>query len=252
VRSIKILLADDHRIMRDGLRSLIAKQAGMEVVAEADNGRAAVKLTRRLKPDVVVMDINMPDLNGIEATRQIVGELPNTKIVAFSMHTDHQFVAGALKAGVSGYLQKDSAFEELALAIRTVVDNRIFLSPKITGDVVKGYVGKLPCRTVGPGTRSDPAVRRRSHHQTYRRAPQSQHQDRRDPPAQHHGKTRHLQHRRAYQICNPQRTDHPRYLNACAHIFLLQEPNPDLVLVNPLPMMRSFPPGIPGCIFSFP
>jgi DNA-binding NarL/FixJ family response regulator len=143
VRSIKILLADDHRIMRDGLRSLIAKQAGMEVVAEADNGRAAVKLTRRLKPDVVVMDINMPDLNGIEATRQIVGELPNTKIVAFSMHTDHQFVAGALKAGVSGYLQKDSAFEELALAIRTVVDNRIFLSPKITGDVVKGYVGKL-------------------------------------------------------------------------------------------------------------
>ena len=141
--SIKILLADDHQIMRDGLRSLIAKQPGMEVVAEADNGRAALKLARKLQPDVIVMDINMPDLNGIEATRHITAELPDTKIVAFSMHTDHQFVAGALKAGVSGYLQKDSAFEELALAIRTVADNQIFLSPKITGDVVKDYVGKL-------------------------------------------------------------------------------------------------------------
>ena len=141
--SIKILLADDHQIMRDGLRSLIAKQLGMEVVAEADNGRAALKLARKLQPDVIVMDINMPDLNGIEATRHITAELPDTKIVAFSMHTDHQFVAGALKAGVSGYLQKDSAFEELALAIRTVADNQIFLSPKITGDVVKDYVGKL-------------------------------------------------------------------------------------------------------------
>jgi len=143
VMSIKILLADDHRIMRDGLRSLIAKQAGMEVVAEADNGRAALKLARKLQPDVIVMDINMPDLNGIEATRQITAELPDTKIVAFSMHTDHQFVAGALKAGVSGYLQKDSAFEELALAIRTVVANRTYLSPKIAGEVVKAYVEKL-------------------------------------------------------------------------------------------------------------
>ena len=141
--SVKILLADDHRIMRDGLRSLIAKQPGLEVVAEAETGRAAVKLTRRFRPDVIVMDINMPDLNGIDATRQILAEFPGTKIIAFSMHTDHQFVAGALKAGVSGYLQKDSAFEELDRAIRTVVANQTYLSPKITADVVKGYVETL-------------------------------------------------------------------------------------------------------------
>jgi DNA-binding NarL/FixJ family response regulator len=141
--SVKILLADDHKIMRDGLRSLIEKQRGMEVVAEAENGRAAVKLTRKFRPDVIVMDINMPDLNGIEATRQIVAEFPGTKVVAFSMHTDHQFVAGALKAGVSGYLQKDSAFEELERAIRTVTNNQTYLSPRIAGDVVGGYVEKL-------------------------------------------------------------------------------------------------------------
>ena len=140
---VKILLADDHKIMRDGLRSLIEKLPGMEVVAEAENGRTAVKQTRRFRPDVIVMDINMPDLNGIDATRRIVAEFPGTKIIAFSMHTDHQFVAGALKAGVSGYLQKDSAFEELDRAIRTVVANQTYLSPKITGDVVKGYLEKL-------------------------------------------------------------------------------------------------------------
>ena len=140
---VKILLADDHRIMRDGLRSLIEKQPGLEVVAEGETGRAAIKLTRKVKPDVIVMDINMPDLNGIDATRQIVAELPGTKILAFSMHTDHQFVSGALKAGVAGYLQKDTAFEELAQAIRTVVANKTYLSPKIIGDVVKGYVEKL-------------------------------------------------------------------------------------------------------------
>jgi DNA-binding NarL/FixJ family response regulator len=141
--SVKILLADDHRIMRDGLRSLIEKQLGMEVVAEAENGRAAVKLTRKFRPDVIVMDINMPDLNGIDATRQIVAEFPGTKVVAFSMHTDHQFVAGALKAGVSGYLQKDSAFEELERAIHTVISNQTYLSPKIAGEVVGGYVERL-------------------------------------------------------------------------------------------------------------
>jgi len=141
--SIKILLADDHQIMRDGLRSLIEQQRGMEVVAEAENGRAAVKLTRKFRPDVIVMDINMPDLNGIDATHQIVAEFPGTKVVAFSMHTDHQFVVGALKAGVSGYLQKDSAFEELERAIRTVISNQTYLSPKIAGDVVGGYVEKL-------------------------------------------------------------------------------------------------------------
>jgi len=141
--SIKILLVDDHKIMREGLRSLIEKQAGMEVVAEAENGHIALKLTRKFKPDVIVMDINMPGLNGIDASRQIVAEFPGIKIIAFSMHADSHFVAGALKAGVSGYLQKDSAFEELAKAIRTVVANQTYLSSQIAGEVVKGYVEKL-------------------------------------------------------------------------------------------------------------
>ena len=141
--SIRILLVDDHKIMRDGLRSLIDKQSEMAVVGEAENGRTALQLTRKLKPDVIVMDINMPDLNGIDATRQILAELPGVKIVAFSMHSDRQFVAEMLKAGVSGYLQKDSAFEELGRAIRTVVANQTYLSPQITADVVRGYVETL-------------------------------------------------------------------------------------------------------------
>jgi len=141
--SIKILLADDHQIMRDGLRSLIERQPGMEVVAEAGSGRTAVKLSVKLRPDVVVMDINMRELNGIDATRQIIAEAPNVRVIAFSMHTDHQFVAEALKAGVSGYLDKNSAFEELAHAIRTVNANQSYLCSKITGDVLKSYVGKM-------------------------------------------------------------------------------------------------------------
>ena len=140
---VKIMLADDHKIMRDGLRSLIEKLPGMEVVAEAENGRTAVKQTRRFRPDVIVMDINMPDLNGIDATRQITAELPGVKIVAFSMHSDRQFVAEMFKAGVSGYLLKDAAFDELAQAIRTVEDNQTYLGPQIAGTVIKDYRKQL-------------------------------------------------------------------------------------------------------------
>ena len=134
---VKILLADDHKIMRDSLCSLIEKQPDMQVVAEAENGRAAIKLNRKFRPDVIVMDIHMPEVNGIEATRQIVEEFPGTKVVAFSMHSDQQFVIGALKAGVSGYLLKDSASEELARAIRAVADNRLYLCPQVTGPVAE-------------------------------------------------------------------------------------------------------------------
>ena len=141
--SIKILLADDHRIMRNGLRALIEKESGMAVVAEAESGREAVKLALKLEPDVVVMDINMPDLNGIDASRRILAEVPDVKVIAFSMHTDHRFVAEALKAGVSGYLDKNSAFEELARAIRTVNGNQSYLCSRITGNVVKSYVDRM-------------------------------------------------------------------------------------------------------------
>jgi two-component system response regulator NreC len=134
---VKILLADDHKVMRDGLRSLIEKQPEMEVVAEAENGRTAVRLTRKFRPDVIVMDIHMPDVNGIEATRRIVEEFPGTEVVAFSMHSDRQFVVGAIKAGVSGYLLKDCAFEELVHAIRTVAGSQKYLSSKVKDTVAE-------------------------------------------------------------------------------------------------------------------
>jgi DNA-binding NarL/FixJ family response regulator len=128
---VKILLADDHQIMRDVLRSLIEKQPDMAVVAEGENGRVAIKLNRKFRPDVIVMDIIMPELNGIDATRWIVEEFPGTKIIGLSMHSDNQFVAGMLKAGALGYLLKDCVLEELVLAVRAVLNNQTYLSSKL-------------------------------------------------------------------------------------------------------------------------
>jgi DNA-binding NarL/FixJ family response regulator len=133
--SIRVLLADDHRIVRDGLRTLIMKQKDMEVVGEAEDGRTAVAMTKKLLPDVVIMDITMPDMNGITATRKIVGEIPGVKVIALSMHSDRRFVSGMLDAGALGYLLKDCAFEELADAIRMVHSNERYLSPQVADRV---------------------------------------------------------------------------------------------------------------------
>jgi len=141
--NIRILLADDHKITRQGLRSLLDKLSDMEVIAEAEEGRTAVHLARKLVPNVVIMDVSMPDLNGMEATRQIVGEFPNVKIIALSMHSDSLFVTEMLKSGASGYLLKDCAFEELEGAIRAVVNDKIYLSPSISGTVVDDYLHRL-------------------------------------------------------------------------------------------------------------
>lgn len=138
--SIKILIADDHKVVREGLRTLIEKQPGMEVIAEAENGRKALKLIKKLSPDIALMDIAMPDLNGIEATRQIVAEAPSTKVIALSMHSDRQFVTRMMSAGASGYLLKDCAFEEVARAIRSVMARQIYLSPEIVSIVVKAFL----------------------------------------------------------------------------------------------------------------
>jgi len=138
--SIKIILADDHQIVRQGLRTLLAAEPDMEVVAEADNGRAVIKLAQELRPNVVIMDITMPDLNGIEATRQILAESPGIKIIALSMHSDSLFVLNMLRAGASGYLLKDCALEELVKAIRTVVSHKTYLSPGISDIVIKDFV----------------------------------------------------------------------------------------------------------------
>jgi DNA-binding NarL/FixJ family response regulator len=137
--SIRILLADDHRIMREGLRSVLEKEPDMEVIAEAKDGRMTVKLAEKLSPDVILMDITMPGLNGMDATREILSMVSDVKVVALSMHSDEQFVAGMLNAGASGYLLKDCAFEELCRAIRAVVANETYLSPGIASIVVKEY-----------------------------------------------------------------------------------------------------------------
>ncbi len=138
--STKIIVADDHKIVRDGLRALLERQQGMEVVAECDNGRTTVKLARQIKPDVVIMDIGMPDLNGIDATRQITSEIQGIKVIGLSMHSDRRFVAEMFKAGASAYLLKDCAFEELSHAVRVVLSGQIYLSPEVAGPVIEDYV----------------------------------------------------------------------------------------------------------------
>ena len=110
--SVRILLADDHRLVRQGLRSLIEKCSGMEVVAEAEDGREAVRRAREEQPDVVIMDIDMPGLNGMEATRQVIAALPGVRVIALSMHSDKRFVRGMLEAGAAGFLLKDCGLKE--------------------------------------------------------------------------------------------------------------------------------------------
>jgi len=141
--SIRILLADDHKITREGLRSLIENQPDMQVVAEAEEGRTAVELARKLAPDLVIMDVSMPDLNGIEATLQISQQSLNVKVIALSMHSDSLFVTEMLKSGARGYLLKDCAFEELANAINAVMNGNTYLSPSISGIVIDDYLHRL-------------------------------------------------------------------------------------------------------------
>jgi len=140
--SVRLILADDHKIMREGLRALLAKQKEIEVIAEADSGRGVIELCSQLHPDVVVIDISMPDLNGIDAARQITRKAPDIKVIALSMHSDKKYVKEMLAAGASGYLLKDAAFEELGMAIATVLKNKTYLSPQITDTVVKDYVNE--------------------------------------------------------------------------------------------------------------
>jgi DNA-binding NarL/FixJ family response regulator len=137
---IRLLLADDHKILRDGLKSLIEREPGMCVVAEAENGRQTIALARKAAPHVIIMDIAMPDLNGIEATRRILEENPNTKIVALSGHANKRFVKGMLTAGASAYVLKKRAYEDLVRAVKAVLKGKKYLSPTIARGVINDYV----------------------------------------------------------------------------------------------------------------
>jgi len=143
---IRILLADDHTVVRDGLRALLEKQPDMTVVAEASDGRDSIRLAEEQSPDVVVMDIGMPSLNGIEATRRILAANPRTAVVMLSMHQDESYVLRSLKAGAKGYLLKDSLRGDVIDAIRAVAQGRSFLTRKVRLMLQEDYVRQMESR----------------------------------------------------------------------------------------------------------
>jgi DNA-binding NarL/FixJ family response regulator len=143
---IRILLADDHTIVRDGLRALLERQPDMEVVAEAADGRECVAMAARHRPDVAIMDVAMPDMNGIEAARRVLAENPKTSVVMLSMHRDESYVLRSLKAGARGYLLKDSPRDDVLAAVRAVAEGRSWLSGKVAGMLREDYARQLESR----------------------------------------------------------------------------------------------------------
>ena len=139
MHKITVLLADDHAIVRKGIRAVLENEPDMDVVGEAETGRDAVQMAEELKPDVVIMDISMVDLNGIDATRQIIAAISGTKVIGLSMHSNKQFVQAMLRAGASGYLLKDCAFSEFATAVRQVMADKPYLSSSIASTVIQDY-----------------------------------------------------------------------------------------------------------------
>lgn len=140
---MKILLADDHKMMRDGLRAILEKE-GLHVVGEARNGLETIALARSLRPHIVIMDISMPELNGIDATRRLTAELPGIKIIALSMNADRRYVLAMFKAGARGYLVKNSASDELLAAVRAMANEQTYVSPAVAAIVVGNLVDAVP------------------------------------------------------------------------------------------------------------
>ena len=138
---IRILLVDDHQIVRKGLRVILEQEPSFQVVGEAADGIEAVDLATRLEPDVVLMDISLPSLNGIDATRRILAACPTARVVALTAHAMHDMISGTFRAGAVGYLVKDSAVEELVQAVRTVTAGGVYVSPRVAGTVVGQFVG---------------------------------------------------------------------------------------------------------------
>jgi DNA-binding NarL/FixJ family response regulator len=147
MKEVRLLLVDDHWLVRASLKSLLDEVAGVEVVAEASNGREALERIAQHRPDLVLMDISMPGLNGVEATRRIVDEHPDVRVIVLSMHGSDEHVLRALRAGASGYVLKGSAPRELELAIEAVAQGQIFLSPAISKHVIEIYLSRTADKT---------------------------------------------------------------------------------------------------------
>lgn len=145
--SVRIILVDDHTIMREGLRSLLERKSSCEVIADASTGAQAIQLVRDLKPDLVIMDISLPDMTGIDATEEIKKIVPQVRVLALSVHSDRRFIIRMLEAGASAYLKKDCASEELITAIDAVLQHRKYLSPALTDEVLTEL---LAYRTASP------------------------------------------------------------------------------------------------------
>jgi DNA-binding NarL/FixJ family response regulator len=139
MKRIRILLADDHAVVRQGFKMILGAQPDMEIVGEAGNGREAVELAERLKPEVVVMDVSMPELNGIEATRRLADSTPHTRVLALSMHKDSVYVREILRAGARGYLLKDSVADDLVSAVRAVAAGEGYISQQVSNAVLDDY-----------------------------------------------------------------------------------------------------------------
>jgi two-component system response regulator NreC len=139
---IRVIIADDHQLFREGLVNLLSESKNIEIVAEAENGKEAIIKARELNPDIVIMDIGMPVLNGVEATGKLLKESPDMKVIALSMHSDKQYIKGMLEAGASGYLFKNCTYNELIEAINTVFAGKKYLSDQITEIVIQDYLGK--------------------------------------------------------------------------------------------------------------
>ncbi len=148
--TVRIVIADNHTLFAEGLRGLVDAEPDLEVVGEARDGREAVTKAHELRPDVVLMDVVMPGLNGLEATRQIRQELPGTRVLALSMHIDKRYVLGMLESGASGYLVKDASFEEVARALRAVAAGHVYLAPNVAGLVVEDLARRTPASVPTP------------------------------------------------------------------------------------------------------
>lgn len=140
--AIRVFLADDHAVVRDGLRLLLQAHPGIDVVGDAGDGKEVVRLVAALKPDIVVMDVAMPGMNGIEATRRIQEVCPSARVIMLSMHSSPEYAIRALEAGARGYVLKESAGQEVARAVRAVADGRRYLTERLSDEMMDGYVGR--------------------------------------------------------------------------------------------------------------